>query len=513
MKHTLATLCLWLLAAATLTAQAPHLLPWQGAFTQDKNNPPSSNVILQFRILQGSATGTEVFKEIAQNVPLKLGVANHVIGSVNSLATIDWSNGPYFLEVARQVGAAFLPIGTEQLKSVPYALSSGDWGQKEDSIYTGKNLGIGLSGPQYNLHIAGSGQTGVGIEAGSLNSPNAGSLRFGDGSGWKFHIGRMYPNTAGGSPALHGVDGAFLTISDQGRVGIGTTSPDEALHINGSCKLTGNWTNFRLVAGDPSIGDHRWEMAPSGTSYIFNQNTNKYYLHLSPNGNVGIGTTSAQQALDVNGSVRATSFINSSDRRIKTITGVSDSRRDLEMLNSIEITDYTFKDPAKGDAPQKKVIGQQVAEVFPQAVNATLRDVVPDIMQPAVADKGWVGLRGHSLQPGDKVRLVFEQGATEEAEVTEASSEGFRVGSDKSGSVLVYGREVQDFHVVDYDAIAMLNVSATQELSKQVTELKQQLAERDAQLDAALGLLQSLQQDVAALKARLPVGEQRGTER
>lgn len=254
-------------------------------------------------------------------------------------------------------------------------------------------------------------------------------------------------------------------------------------------------------------------MAPSGTSYIYNQNTSKYYLHLNPNGNVGIGTTSAQQALDVSGNVRANSFINSSDRRIKNITGLSDSRRDLEVLSQIEITDYLFRDPENGNTPQKKVIGQQIAEVFPQAVNATLRDVVPDIMQLATSDKGWVGLRGHGLKPGEKVRLVFEQGAPEELEVTEATSEGFRVDSDKSGSVFVYGREVRDFHVVDYDAIAMLNVSATQELAKQVTNLKLQLAERDAQLAAALGLLQSLQQDVSALKARLPVEENHRTER
>ena len=38
--------------------------------------------------------------------------------------------------------------------------------------------------------------------------------------------------------------------------------------------------------------------------------------------------------------------------------------------------------------------------------------------------------------------------------------------------MFVYGKEVVDFHVVDYTAVSMLNVSATQELYKLI--LKQQ---------------------------------------
>jgi uncharacterized protein (DUF3084 family) len=38
----------------------------------------------------------------------------------------------------------------------------------------------------------------------------------------------------------------------------------------------------------------------------------------------------------------------------------------------------------------------------------------------------------------------------------------------------VYGKQHDDVRVVDYDAISMLNVSATQELAKQVDTLEQQ---------------------------------------
>ncbi|MEL6142585.1 MAG: hypothetical protein AAFU67_13310, partial [Bacteroidota bacterium] len=38
-----------------------------------------------------------------------------------------------------------------------------------------------------------------------------------------------------------------------------------------------------------------------------------------------------------------------------------------------------------------------------------------------------------------------------------------------------YGREVDDFHTVDYEAIAMLNVSATQEQEREIQSQKAQI--------------------------------------
>ena len=44
--------------------------------------------------------------------------------------------------------------------------------------------------------------------------------------------------------------------------------------------------------------------------------------------------------------------------------------------------------------------------------------------------------------------------------------------SDLSERLFVYGTEINDLLAVDYDAISMLNVSATQELSKQLDDAK-----------------------------------------
>lgn len=58
------------------------------------------------------------------------------------------------------------------------------------------------------------------------------------------------------------------------------------------------------------------------------------------------------------------------------------------------------------------------------------------------------------------------------------------MNSEKEGNVFVYGKQVDDFHTVDYEAIAMLNVSATQELLKRIKQLEvENMANKKVLLD------------------------------
>jgi hypothetical protein len=94
-------------------------------------------------------------------------------------------------------------------------------------------------------------------------------------------------------------------------------------------------------------------------------------------------------------------------------------------------------------------------------------------------------------------------------EVLEALPGRFRTAFKPTGEkVFVYGREVEDFRSVDYEAITMLNVSATQELSRENEALKKRVAEletkdraRDAKL-AAIEKLLSTSSTVMALPAK-----------
>ena len=200
--------------------------------------------------------------------------------------------------------------------------------------------------------------------------------------------------------------------------------------------------------------------------------------------------------------------VTTSDSRFKNVIGVSDSATDLGLLNKIQITDYTYIDKqASGGRTHKKVIAQQVEEVLPTAINKRT-DFVPDIFAKAVKveskEEGRLLItmeKAHSLKSGDKVRLFDTENRSVDAKVTTVDGLSFSVATaaDLSKGVFVYGTEQSDVRAVDYEAIAMLNVSATQELSRQMTAKDAEIAA----LKAEVSNLKAQSEKFAALAERM----------
>ena len=145
------------------------------------------------------------------------------------------------------------------------------------------------------------------------------------------------------------------------------------------------------------------------------------------------------------------------------------------------------------------MIAQQVEKVYPQAVFQTT-GVVPDLYNKAAVKDGWVEL-ATDLKKGERVKLI---GKTEQSlhEVLEVRDGAFRPdGQVDDEQVFVYGREVKDFRTVDYDAIAMLNVSATQEMKR----------EKDAEIQALDRQLKEKDAKIAVLEAKVAAQDKRST--
>jgi hypothetical protein len=186
-------------------------------------------------------------------------------------------------------------------------------------------------------------------------------------------------------------------------------------------------------------------------------------------GNSGTVTIS----IHASGRIVCPEFDAVSDARIKNVLGRTDNAADLNTLNQIQITNYRFIDTiGKGNKVMKKVIAQELEQVYPNAVNR-MTDAVPDIYQLATVQDGRV-LLANTLKKGDKVRLIFND-STATKEVLEADPQGFNIAAIENGSVFVYGREVTDFRTVDYEALTTLNISATQELVKKINQLEQEV--------------------------------------
>jgi hypothetical protein len=117
---------------------------------------------------------------------------------------------------------------------------------------------------------------------------------------------------------------------------------------------------------------------------------------------------------------------------------------------------------------------------------------VPDLFKKATVKDGWIEL-ATDLKVGERVRLILPSGESLE-EVLEVRGDAFRSSLKAAVTeIFVYGREVNDFRSVDYDAIAMLNVSATQELARQLetvqaenAALRRELAAKDESMEARL---------------------------
>ena len=220
------------------------------------------------------------------------------------------------------------------------------------------------------------------------------------------------------------------------------------------------------------------------------------YLNGNGAGVAGAATVLGDTSIRASNGVQAQFFRAISDARIKKVQSVSNGAADLATLNQIEITDYTYIDVVdKGNATHKKVIAQQVEASFPQAVAKTV-DVIPDIYQKAQINQAWVSL-ATDLKIGERVRLISskEEGIYE---VLETKDDKFRTEFSPEGedTIFVFGREVDDFRSVDYEAIAMLNVSATQELALKITQLEAESAAKDQKLEA-------MDKSLATIKARL----------
>jgi hypothetical protein len=263
-----------------------------------------------------------------------------------------------------------------------------------------------------------------------------------------------------------------------GKVSIGTTSTSYKLDVDGNGHFNGGLKIDGIIGTDVCSG---------GCSFAA-------YTQCCP---VGGQTGFRNMGLYVSEGVRAREFYTESDERIKDVIGISNAKNDLDKIMAIEITDYTFVDKTKGHSTMKKVIAQQVEKIFPEAVAKSI-SIVPDIYQLTSIIDGFIPLKTN-VENGDNVRLIYDDNAVVLAEVTSVVEDGFYVNQDRTGQVFVYGREVNDFRTVDYDAISMLNVSATQELFKLITELQRS----NSELKSELKNYASLQSDLEKIKGVL----------
>ena len=236
------------------------------------------------------------------------------------------------------------------------------------------NVGIGTTSPDAKLDVNGAGNftggtvvsgidthtdVGVAIAKGKFLKSNDGNyLRniIGQTSGGIIEIGQsgtslisdinLKPGSSG-NINFYGSGGLDMRIASTGNVGIGTTSPGVKLVVNGG----GDNEIAKFVSTDSvsqiSISDDTTTSyfgSKDGLSFISQTGgTPGSGLVLDSSGNVGIGTTSPGQKLDVNGSVNidGTLFVNTTNNHIRLVDTDNTGNFSVGVNTNFQIRDIT----------------------------------------------------------------------------------------------------------------------------------------------------------------------------
>jgi hypothetical protein len=242
----------------------------------------------------------------------------------------------------------------------------------------GFNTAVGAGALLNNT--TGEGNTGIGLQAGSTNDTSnlVGNYDTALGPFAEFSTGTLSNATAIGAYAVVSESNA-LVLGNKANVGIGTSAPGHLLDVAGAVAFDSlgqnNGTNFI----DITLGLNAGEGMSSSRTAAPNQYGIDLYtdftrrISIEQHGNVGIGTTSPDSLLSVNGSADKPgggSWGTFSDARLKTVNGgFTDG---LSQVMKIQPIHYRYKpDNAMGIRDTDEHIGvvaQEVQKVIPEAV-------------------------------------------------------------------------------------------------------------------------------------------------
>lgn len=420
MKRPIPFAAMLALSTAPLLAQVPERIHWQSVLTNTGGQPVTGPVNLIISLYDVPTGGTALYQKDTTNVIAESGVVGVPLGPFPGV-TFD---GPLFLGLRVNGGEEGLPRAP--LGSVPYAhRARALFGLRTEPANDGFNSGVNvLSGASINT--IGAGVVGGTISGGGLVYhdgslfPNTVTNDFGT-------VGGGYGNSAGNSTATVG-GGKYNTASGMGSTvggGSGNTASGNWATVGGGSNNTASG-DYSFAAGSGATADHNYTFVWSDNSsasfssayaqefaiqarngvrirnqgdgaVLLNLDSERYWqlrqfgsgsgtalelaslggggnknFLITTGGRVGINLATPSHKLDVNGSVGATSFAETSDARLKT--DVEPIAAPLDKIRSLRGVTYRWDRAAYperefDDGRRIGFLAQEVAPTLPEIVS------------------------------------------------------------------------------------------------------------------------------------------------
>ena len=345
----------------------------------------------------------------------------------------------------------------------PYPSPASDWVASATNIYyISGNVGIGTNAPSidYKLDVNGNikctqidigTKTSISDKTITLNNTNDTSLSkiiFNYNSLNNLEYGSIFYSNGlmtFFNKSVSGVTNGFY-FSGASYIGIGV-NPVIGLPL-------------KVAAGTTSLSGNYYYLTTSTSITSSNKtwtNVSAYFdSHILVNGDIVI----------------------TSDNRIKNNINDINSKKSLDLISKINPKSFKYIDfVEKGDKNNYGFIAQDINEIIPDAVGYK-KENIPNIFKLFNVKDDIIETTEDltsQLSINDNIKIINKDNKGD-YKILEISSNHIKIDKKiEEDKCFIYGKEIDDFHILDKDIIFTLNVSATQELNKKIKKQKKKI--------------------------------------